>query len=51
MFLNFIFIMNVPIIWDIAPCSLYVSRRFVGTYLHLQGRKSIEQETSSAAGG
>jgi hypothetical protein len=32
---------------DIAPCSPYVDRCFGGTYhLHLQGRKSAEQETS-----
>jgi hypothetical protein len=30
-----------------APCSPYVNQRFGGTYhLHLQGRKSAEQETS-----
>jgi hypothetical protein len=35
------------VFWDIAPCSPYVNRRFGGTYgLHLQGRKSAEQETS-----
>jgi hypothetical protein len=33
----------VAIFWDIAPCSPYVIRRFVGTYhFHLQGRKSGE---------
>jgi hypothetical protein len=33
-------VMNVAILWDIASCSPYVSRRFGGTYrLHLQGRK------------
>jgi hypothetical protein len=38
---------NVAIFWDIQPCSPYVNRRFGGTYyLHLQGRKSAEQETS-----
>jgi hypothetical protein len=32
---------------DIVPCSSYVNRRFGGTYrFHLQGRKSVEQETS-----
>jgi hypothetical protein len=37
-------VMNVAIFWDIPP---YANRRFVGTYhLHLQGRKSVEQETS-----
>jgi hypothetical protein len=39
--------MNVAIFWDLAPCSPYVNRRFGGTYhLHLQGRKSLRQETS-----
>jgi hypothetical protein len=39
--------MNVAIFWAIAPCSAYVNKRFGGTYhLHLQGRKSAEQETS-----
>jgi hypothetical protein len=34
-------VMNVAIIWDIAPCSLNVNRRFGGTYhLHDEGRKS-----------
>jgi hypothetical protein len=38
---------NVAIVWDIAPCSPYVNRRFGGTYrLHLKDRKSAEQETS-----
>jgi hypothetical protein len=32
--------------WDIAQRSPYVNRRFGGTYHHLQGRKSTEQETS-----
>jgi hypothetical protein len=32
---------------DIAPCILYVNRRFVGKYyLHFQGLKSAEQEAS-----
>jgi hypothetical protein len=36
-------VMNVAIFWD----SPYVCRRFGGTYdLHLQGRKSAEEETS-----
>jgi hypothetical protein len=40
-------ITNVIVFWDISPCSPYVNRRFGGTYhLHLQGRKSAEQETS-----
>jgi hypothetical protein len=38
--------MNVPIFWDIGPCGPYVNWRFGGTYnLHLQGKKSAEQET------
>jgi hypothetical protein len=43
---------KITIILNIASCSLYMSRRFGGTYLlHLQGRKSAEQETSVRAGG
>jgi hypothetical protein len=43
-------VMNTAIVWDIAPLSPYVCRRFGGThYLHLQGRKTDEHE--SAAGG
>jgi hypothetical protein len=39
--------MNNAIFWRRAPCSLYVNRRFGGTYrLDLQGRKSAKQETS-----
>jgi hypothetical protein len=39
--------MKVVIFWFIARCSPYVSRRFVVMYhIHLQGRKSAEQETS-----
>jgi hypothetical protein len=38
---------NVAIFWDIAPCTPYVNRRFGGTYhLHLQGRKSTEQDSA-----
>jgi hypothetical protein len=40
---------KVNIFWDtrIAPCGTYVNRRFRGMYhLHLQGRKSAEQEIS-----
>jgi hypothetical protein len=37
--------MNVAILWDIAPCSPCGNRCFAGKYLHLQGRKSAEQET------
>jgi hypothetical protein len=33
-------VMKLDIFWDIAPCSLYISRRFGGTYhFHLQGKK------------
>jgi hypothetical protein len=40
-------VMNVVIFWDIAPCSPFVNQRFRRTYdLHLQGKKSAEQETS-----
>jgi hypothetical protein len=39
--------MIVAVFWDIAQCSPNANRRFEGTYqLHLQGRKSAEQETS-----
>jgi hypothetical protein len=40
-------IMNsTAMFWDIAPCSPYVTQRFGRAYhLHLQGRKSAEQET------
>jgi hypothetical protein len=39
--------MNLAILWDIEQFSLYVNRRFGGTYhLHLQGKESTEQETS-----
>jgi hypothetical protein len=45
-------VMKVVFFWDTAPCSPYVNRCFRGTYhLHLQGRKSAEQETSLLAGG
>jgi hypothetical protein len=40
-------IMNVAIFWDVEPCGPYMNRRFGGTHhLHIQGRKSAEQETS-----
>jgi hypothetical protein len=40
-------IMNVTIIWDIAPYSPYVNRRFGETYhFNFRSRKSAEQETS-----
>jgi hypothetical protein len=39
--------MKYALFWDIEPCSPYMSRRFGGLYhLHLQGRKSAEQDTS-----
>jgi hypothetical protein len=39
--------MNVAIFWDIETCSPYVSRYFGrNDHLHLQSRKSAEQETS-----
>jgi hypothetical protein len=39
--------MEVAILWDRAPCSWYVNRRFGRTHhLHLQGGESVEQETS-----
>jgi hypothetical protein len=39
--------MDVVTFGDVAPCSPYVIRRLGRTYhLHLQGRKSAEQETS-----
>jgi hypothetical protein len=39
--------MNVAIFWDIAQCNPYMNRSFGGTYrLHLQSRKSVEQDTS-----
>jgi hypothetical protein len=39
-------VMNAVIFWGMAPCSPDVNRRFRETYnLHLQGRKSIEQES------
>jgi hypothetical protein len=42
-------IMKTAIFWDIAPCSPYTNRRFGGTYhLHLQSRKSAEEETSDS---
>jgi hypothetical protein len=44
--------MKIAIFWDIPPCSPYLNQRFGGMYhLHLQGRKSAEQETSVRAGG
>jgi hypothetical protein len=39
--------MKVAIFCDIAQCIPHVKQSFGGTYhLHLQGRKSAEQETS-----
>jgi hypothetical protein len=43
-------VMKTAIFWDIALCSLYMNWHFEGTYhLHLQGRKSAEEETSVRA--
>jgi hypothetical protein len=40
-------VIDATILWDIVSCSPYVNRRFGGKYhLHLQGRKSVEQEIS-----
>jgi hypothetical protein len=40
-------VMNAAIFWDMTSCSSYVNRRFRGAYqLHIQGRKSVEQDTS-----
>jgi hypothetical protein len=40
-------ILDVAIVCNIPPCSLYVNRRFEGTYhLHLHDGESEEQETS-----
>jgi hypothetical protein len=39
--------LKLAVSWDIAPCILCIARRFGITYhLHLQGRKSADQETS-----
>jgi hypothetical protein len=36
--------LNVAQFWDVVPCSLYMNRRFGGTYhLHIEGRKSAKQ--------
>jgi hypothetical protein len=44
-------VMNISIFWDIAPCDPY-ENRFGGTYrLHLQARKSAQQETSMLGSG
>jgi hypothetical protein len=41
------YLLNVAIFCDIEPCGQYVNRRFGGTcHIHLQGKKSAEQETS-----
>jgi hypothetical protein len=43
--------MKFAIFWDIAPCCPYMIRRIGGKYrLHLQSRKSAEQQTSVRAG-
>jgi hypothetical protein len=39
--------MKAAIVWEMAPCSSYMNRRFGEAYhLYLQDRKSDEQETS-----
>jgi hypothetical protein len=39
--------MKNAVLWDVAPCSSCMHRRFGGTYrLHLQGRKIRERGTS-----
>jgi hypothetical protein len=44
--------MNVAIFWDMALCSLYMNRRFGGTYhLHLQCRKLAKQKKNQRAAG
>jgi hypothetical protein len=38
---------NGVTLWNIAPCSSYVNRRFGGAYrLHIHGKKLAEQESS-----
>jgi hypothetical protein len=38
---------NLSTFWTITPYSTYVNRRFGGMHhLHIQGRKSAEQQTS-----
>jgi hypothetical protein len=40
-------VMEAAIFRERASCSKYVNQRFERTYhLHLQGKKSVEQETS-----
>jgi hypothetical protein len=39
-------VMNCVMVWDIAPCNLYVDRRFGGAFLNPQGRKSSEPATA-----
>jgi hypothetical protein len=42
--------MKIVIFWDIASCIAYMNGLFGGTYhLHLQGRKSAENETLALA--
>jgi hypothetical protein len=42
-------VIKTAILWDIAPCSPYMNRRFGGMYhIHLPGRKSAAQETSES---
>jgi hypothetical protein len=44
--------LKVAILWDIEQCRPYMNHRFGGKYhLHLQERKTAEQETIVIAGG
>jgi hypothetical protein len=39
--------LKIAVFWDIVPCGSYMNQRLGGTYhLHLQGRKSVKEETS-----
>jgi hypothetical protein len=43
----YFFLLIAAMFWDTPPCIPYVNRLFRGTcHLHLQVRKSAEQETS-----
>jgi hypothetical protein len=49
---TFMLLLKIAIVWNIAPCSPYMNRRFGGMYrLHIQGPKSVEQEINVRAGG
>lgn len=40
-------VINVAILWYMAPCNPYVNQCFGGTcHIRLQGRKPSDQETS-----